>query len=135
MTSVCTERIFDSRMLLYNKIFLKKLSKKFIVLIFTLLLAPFAPKFVNYSRHSESLKYVWKSTKRCYRSPQIIDQFCTQRVPKEAWRCGVQTSLTVFFKNILLCMKGWLLKNRSVHTYVKPRTVYFDWICNTIKSE
>ena len=35
--------------------------------IFTLLLAPFASKLVNYSRHSESLKYVWKSTNRSHR--------------------------------------------------------------------
>ena len=27
----------------------------------------FAPKLVNYSRHSESLKYVWKSTNRSHR--------------------------------------------------------------------
>ena len=32
-----------------------------------LLLAPFAPTLVNYSRHSESLKYVWESTNRCDR--------------------------------------------------------------------
>ena len=37
---------------MYNKIFLKKLLLKFIVSIFTLLLAPFSLKFVNYSRHS-----------------------------------------------------------------------------------
>ena len=50
---------------LYNKIFLKKLLYKFVVHIFTLLLATFMSKLVNYSRHSESLKYVWKSTNRC----------------------------------------------------------------------
>ena len=34
-----------------------------------------------------------------------------------------------FFKNILLYMNGRLSKTRSVHKYVIPRTVYFDWIC------
>ena len=53
-----TERIFDRRLLMYNKIFLEKLLQIFVVHILTLLLAPFAPKLVNYSRHSEFLKYV-----------------------------------------------------------------------------
>ena len=34
-----------------------------------------------------------------------------------------------FSKNILLYMSSRLLKIRSVHTYVIPRTVYFGWIC------
>ena len=55
MTYVCTERIFDSRLLMHNKISLEKLFLKFVVYIFTLLLAPFASKLVNYWRHSESL--------------------------------------------------------------------------------
>ena len=38
------ERIFDRRPFMYNKIFLKKLLWKFVALIFTLLLAPFAQK-------------------------------------------------------------------------------------------
>ena len=48
---------------MHNKIFLEKL---FVTHIFTLLVAHFAPKLINYSRHSVSLKYVWKSTNRCY---------------------------------------------------------------------
>ena len=40
---------------MYNKIFLKKLLQKIVVHIFTLLLAPFASKLVNFSRQSESL--------------------------------------------------------------------------------
>ena len=43
---------------MYNKIFLEKLLQKFVLHLFTLLLAPFTPKLVYYSRHSESLKYV-----------------------------------------------------------------------------
>ena len=38
----------------------------------------------------------------------------------------------IFFKNILLCMKGRLSKIRSLHTHVIPRTVYFGWICTLI---
>ena len=45
-------RIFDSRLFMYNKIFLEL---KFVVHIFTLLLASFASILVTYSRHSESL--------------------------------------------------------------------------------
>ena len=37
-----------------------------------------------------------------------------------------------FFKNVLLYMNGRLSKIRSIHTYVIPRTVYFDWICITL---
>ena len=37
-----------------------------------------------------------------------------------------------FFKNTLLYMNGRPSKLRSVHTYVMPRTVYFDWICKSI---
>ena len=41
-----------------------------------LLLAPFASKWVNYSRHSESLKYVRKSTIHCYRRKMLsISEF------------------------------------------------------------
>ena len=53
---VCNDRIFDSRPFMYSKIFLKKLLEKFVFHTFMLLLAPFASKLVNYSRHRESLK-------------------------------------------------------------------------------
>ena len=56
MTYVCTERIFDSRLLMNKKVFLKKILQPFVVHIFTLLLAPFASKSVNYSLLIESLK-------------------------------------------------------------------------------
>ena len=42
-----------------------KLLLKFVVHIFTLLLPPLVPKLINYSRHSDFFKYVWKSTKCC----------------------------------------------------------------------
>ena len=54
---VCTERIFDSRPFMYNKMFLKKTPQKLVANIFTLLLAPFASKMVNYSKHSETLNF------------------------------------------------------------------------------
>ena len=46
------KRIFASPQFVYNKIFLTKLSYKLVAQIFTLLLAPFASKLVNYSSHS-----------------------------------------------------------------------------------
>ena len=39
---------------MYNKIFFEKFLQKFVVHIFTILLAPFASKLVTYSRHSQS---------------------------------------------------------------------------------
>ena len=65
-TYVCTDRIFDSPPFMYNKIFLKKLLQKLLAPIFTLLLAPFASKLVNYWRHRESLKNVRKCSNRCF---------------------------------------------------------------------
>ena len=64
---VCTERIFDSRLLLYNVIHLIKLQQKCVVHIFTLLLAHFTPKLVSFSSQSEPLYYVPKSTISCLR--------------------------------------------------------------------
>ena len=49
-TYICNERIFDCPPFMY-----------------AFLLASFTPESVNYSRHSESLKYFWKTTNRCYR--------------------------------------------------------------------
>ena len=96
-----TEQFFDSRLFISTKIFLKKLLWKFVLHIFTLLLASFTAKLFNYSRHSESLKYNWKSTNRCYalsmkivvdfgilsndlrvNVPRIIDQFGHKRCQK-----------------------------------------------------
>ena len=52
---VYTEQIFESQPFMYNKIFLKSSYR---TTSFTLLLAPFAPKLVNYSSQSDSLKNV-----------------------------------------------------------------------------
>ena len=46
-TYVCTERIFDSWLFMYHKTFLKKILRKLVAHIFTLLLAHFASKLVN----------------------------------------------------------------------------------------
>ena len=54
------KQFFYSWLLIYNKIILKKLFEKVVVHIFTLLLAHFTSKLVNYSWHSESLNN-WKN--------------------------------------------------------------------------
>ena len=41
--------------------------KKLVAHIFTLLLAYFAFKLANYSRHKESLKNIWKRSNSCFR--------------------------------------------------------------------
>ena len=53
----------------------------------------------------------------------------TQKVPKKSVKMWTTIFYKTFFKNILLYMNGRLSKTRAVHTYVMPRTVYFDWIC------
>ena len=55
--SVYWRSFFDSRMFMYNKIFLKKPLKKFVFHIFIFLLVHFASKLVNYSRRSETLNF------------------------------------------------------------------------------
>ena len=100
---VCTERIFGSRLLMYNKIFWEKLFQKFVVYIFTLLLAPFASKLVNYWRHKFSVKGAKRSVKM--------------------WTTNFYKS---FSQNILMYMSSRLSKIRSLHTYVIHRTIYFD---------
>ena len=54
---VCTELMFESRPFMYNKTFLKKILQKLAAHIFTLLMAPFTSKLVNYSRDSETLNF------------------------------------------------------------------------------
>ena len=94
-TYVCIELIFDSSMFMGNKIFLEKLLQKCVVHIFTLLLALFTSKLVNYSRHSETLN-LWKNSKSTtfyFENSHFIIlthsasnnwQIWTQKVPKEA---------------------------------------------------
>ena len=96
-----------------------------------LLLAPFASKLVNYSRHSE---YVWQSTNRCHhREVSLILEYF--RMFKDSlcrkWSVKMWTTnlYKIFFKNVLLNMNGRFSKICSVHTYVMTRKDYFDWIC------
>ena len=117
----------------------------FWVHIFTLLLAPFAPKLVKYSRHSESLNI----RKNCeiadiflqwqrfldfqtYFKDLLCLELLTNLGAKSAKRSAKMWTIRFyksFFKNILLYIRSRLSKIRSVHTYVMARTVYFGWIC------
>ena len=116
-----------------KKIFVKKLIKKFVVHIFTRLLAPFG-KLVNYSRHSEALKYVWKSKYCCdRRKMSSISEFF--RMFKDSLWCESLTNLDakgskrrvkmwttnsykIFSKNILLYVHEQSAVENSFSTYV-----------------
>ena len=106
-----------------QNIFLKKLLQKLEVHIFTLLLAPFTPKLINYSRQSKSLN-IWKNCEIAYiflrwqRSICLIFKLiwktqyakkiwiiCVQKVPKEAQRYWQPTSIRVFSKKTVGCQK------------------------------
>ena len=136
--------MFDSRPFMLNKIFLKRLSWKLVAHIFTLLLAPFASRFVD-SRYSESLNIRKNSEfddiflqKRRFADFQIFfkDSLCLEwltNLDAKGAKRSVKMWTTNFHKsynkNILLYTNVGLSKIRSVHTYVMTRTVYFDWIC------
>ena len=118
-----------------------------VVHIFTLLLAPFASKLVNYSRHSESLN-IRKNSEIddiFLRRQRFVDfqthykdclclEWLTNLVVEGAkrslkmWNTNFYES---FSKSILLYMSSRLSKICSVHTFAIPRTVYFGWICMT----
>ena len=136
---------------MYTKTFLKKLLQKFVLDIFTLLLASFAPKLVNYSRHRDSLRYVWKSTNRSYRSKMssiseffrmFKDSSCLEKLTnldaKFAKR-SVKIWTTDFYKSfsnicMLLYMNGLLSKFRLVLTYVMPgRFILVEYVYDGIK--
>ena len=57
-----------------------------------------------------------------------INQFGRKRCQKSV-KMRTRNFYKSFFKNVLLYMNGQLSKIPSVHMYVLPRTVYFDWIC------
>ena len=101
---VCNERIFDRPPFMYKKSIWKKLLWKFEAHIFTLLLAPFTSKLVNYSRHGESLNFQKnsKSTTLSFENsdlsmfkhferltvPRIIDQLGHKRCQKKSKDVG-----------------------------------------------
>ena len=125
----------------------EELQYKFVVHIFTLLLANFTPKLVSFSKHSEPLKYVLKSTISCLRrdmssisefywmfKDSLWREYLTNFVAKGAKRSVKMLTTyfcTSFSKNILLYMNSRPLKIRLVHTYDMTRTVYFDFSCIT----
>ena len=126
---------------MYHKIFLKKHLKKFVIHIFTLLLALFVPKLVNYSRHSESLN-IRKNSKidDIFLRRQLIvdfqtyfkDSLCLKDLTnfgvkgaKRSVKMWITNFYRSFSKNILLCMSSRPSNIRLVHRYVMPRTVYF----------
>ena len=78
----------------------------------------------------------FRNSSKCLKTHCAVNNWpiWTQKVPKEAKRCGLQASRWGFFKNLLSYMKSRLSKTRSVHMYVMPRTVYFDWICTGCSS-
>ena len=114
-----------------------------VALIFTLLLAPFAFKLVNYWRHSESLNI--------RKNSEIDDIFLRRQLNKlivdfktyfkdslylqltnfgvKGAKRSVKMWTTNFYrsfsKKFLLYMSSRLSKICSVHMYVMPRTVYF----------
>ena len=100
---------------------------------FKLLLAPFASKLVNYSRHSDISNFqknskfdvIFLQKQRFYRFQTFFkDSMCLQKLTnldaKDAkisvkmWATNFYRS---FFKNVLLYMNGRLSKISSVHTY------------------
>ena len=126
MTHVFTERAF-----MYNKIFLKNLLQKFVVHIYTLLLASFSSKLIKYLRHSESFNIrknseigdIFLQSQRFSNIfqrltvPRIIDPFWRKMYQKKRMDVDYKT-LRVFSKNILLYMNSRQSKIGSVNTYV-----------------
>ena len=112
---------------------------------FTLLLAPFVSKLVDYLRRSESLKNTWKSTNCPFRWKMssisnrlgYLQMHCasnnlpirTPKVPKEAYICGLQTSFTNFkkYRNV---HKLEAVKNSLITYYVcYTSMVYLERYC------
>ena len=116
---VCDKITFDK----FEYVFEKK-SIEYVVDIFTLLLAHFASKLVNYSRHGRISKSTTFSIAticlfpkifQILTVPRMIDQFGRKRCQQK--RKDVATNFWKnFFKNILLYMNGRPSKFCSVHT-------------------
>ena len=105
----------------------------------------FTPKLVNYSRPSEPLKYVLKSTISCLRrkmssifeffgmfKDSLWREYLTNFSAKGAKRSVKMWAINfclIFSKNILLYRSRRWSKIRSVHTYAMPCTVFIGCIC------
>ena len=121
---------------MYNKTFLEKLLQKFVVYIFTLLLAHFASKLVNSSHHSESLN-IRKNSEiddillrrqvivdfQRLTVPRIIDQLGRKGEQKKREDVSCQLLLEVLKKIFVVCTwtVGAAVKIRSVHMYAWSR--------------
>ena len=149
MSYVCTEWTFESRPFMYIQ---KNFFGKTIIEVCTpCLYASFGTLCAQIGQLFEAQFSLWsmfvKSTNRCYpREVTSISEFFwllkdslyreqLTNLDRKGDKRSVKILTTKFYKslfiNILLHMNGRLSKIRSVHTYVVPRTVYFDWICTT----
>ena len=55
---------------------------------------------------------------------------CLEKLPNlDAKGAKRSVNLWSLSRNVLFYINGRLSNIRSIHTYVLPRTVYFDWIC------
>ena len=117
---------------MYSIIFLEKVLYKFIVHIFTLLLAHFASKLVNYLRHSETLNFRKNSKSTTFSFENTFEHFptffkdslCLKQLTNLDAKCAkrsVKMWGTNFYKIFspisFLYLNGGLSKIRSVHTY------------------
>ena len=124
---LCTEQIFASPQFVYKKIFLNKLLWNLVAYIFPLLLAPFASKFVNYSRRSESLNIRKKSKSVTFSSKNndlsmfkySLRAHCVQKyfVLPELW-AGQDSFSTVH--------TGWLLYGGPVQWKLRPNRLFVE---------
>ena len=120
---------------MYNKIFLKKLLWKVVVDIFKLLLAHFAPKLVNYSRHNDSLKYVWKLTNVVdFRNlpnalrltvPRMINQFGRKRCQKKRKVVGYKLLQEFFQKYFVVHQRSGVKNSFSTYVYYAPDGLFW----------
>ena len=107
-------------------------TKYFVAHIFTILLAPFASKLVNYSRHSETLNFRKnsKSTTFFLRNSDLTifkhfsmshcasnnSPIWTQKVSKEVQRCELPASIEVFTK---IFFSTWMVGCQKIGQYIR----------------
>ena len=95
-----------------------------------LLLAPFVPKLVNYTRRRESLKNVWKSTNGCYRKiMMLISEFFqvflkTHCAANNQPRCQKKHN-DVIYKLLL----EFAQKYFSIHERLAVKNLFGTYVC------